>query len=277
VKLATDEIDVPEVLDIDGFRLRQIVLNLLSNAIKFTEKGQISVLSAWHDGELKISVADTGPGMPEAAVKRLFTAFQQADGSVAARHGGTGLGLTISRNLARLMGGDITVNSTLGQGTVFMVTIKAPLVAAHGAERRVEPRGDETVRNVLHGMVLVAEDMPDTRALVVRHLEQLGLTVLQAENGEQAIEIALAKRPDVVLMDMEMPVVAGGEATRTLRMCGFSAPILALTARKDEEGRLRALASGCNGLIEKPLTRSSLLVPLAAALAPLSKGAARAA
>jgi two-component system, sensor histidine kinase len=122
--------------------------------------------------------------------------------------------------------------------------------------------------------VLVAEDMPDTRALVVLHLEQLGLSVLQAENGEQAIEIALAKRPDVVLMDMDMPVVAGAEATRTLRMCGFSAPVLALTAHKGEEQRLRALAAGCNGVIEKPLTRSSLLVPLSTALAPTAKGAA---
>jgi CheY-like chemotaxis protein len=109
---------------------------------------------------------------------------------------------------------------------------------------------------------------------VVQYLEQFGLTVLQAENGEQAIEVALAKRPDVVLMDMELPVVAGVEATRTLRMCGFSAPVLALTAHKGEEYRLLALGAGCNGIIEKPLTRSSLLVPLSAALAPTVKAAA---
>ncbi len=271
VKLRTDEVGVPEVLDIDAFRLRQIVLNLLSNAIKFTEKGEISVVSAWHDGELTLSVIDTGPGMPDAAVKRLFAAFQQADAGVAARHGGTGLGLTISRNLARLMGGDITVRSQLGQGTVFTVTLAAARVLPEDVERTAPQKSDESVRNVLHGTVLVAEDMPDTRALVVRHLEQLGLTVLQAENGEQAIEIALAKRPDVVLMDMDMPVVAGAEATRTLRMCGFSAPVLALTAQKGEAERLLALAAGCNGLIEKPLTRSSLLVPLATALAPKAK------
>ena len=274
VKLRTDEIDVPEYLDIDAFRLRQIVLNLLSNAIKFTEKGEIAVVTSWAADELTISVVDTGPGMPEQAVKKLFTAFQQADGSVAARHGGTGLGLTISRNLARLMGGDISVRSTLGQGTVFTVTLVAASVGPSGAERRSEVRAKEPAGKILHGTVLVAEDMPDTRALVVRLLEQLGLTVLQAENGEQAIEIALAKRPDVVLMDMEMPVVAGAEATRTLRMCGFSAPVLALTAHKGEEQRLIALAAGCNGVIEKPLNRSSLLVPLSTALAPTAKGRA---
>ena len=273
VTLKTDDVGVPDTLDIDAFRLRQIVLNLLSNAIKFTEKGEISVVLSWNEGELTLSVIDTGPGMNADAVNRLFTAFQQADGSVAAKHGGTGLGLTISRNLARLMGGDITVRSAPGQGTVFTVTVVAAVVtpeppapvaaaALQGAATQLEPRA------VLQGLVLVAEDMPDTRALVVRHLERLGLTVLQAENGEQAIEMALAKRPDVVLMDMDMPVVAGSEATRTLRMCGYSAPILALTAHKSEEERTRALAAGCNSIVEKPMTRASLLTALSAALAP---------
>ena len=276
IQLKTDAVGVPEVLDIDAFRLRQIVLNLLSNAIKFTEKGEINVVSVWSDGELTLSVIDTGPGMPAQAVARLFTAFQQADASVAAKHGGTGLGLTISRNLARLMGGDIKVHSTLGQGTVFTVTLAAALVVApDGATQTVV----EAVRNVLHGVVLVAEDMPDTRALVVRHLEQLGLTVLQAENGEQAIAIALAKRPDVVLMDMDMPTVAGGEATRTLRMCGFSAPILALTAHKSAEEHSKALAAGCNSVVDKPMTRASLLTALSVALAPkliaITKGSQR--
>jgi signal transduction histidine kinase/CheY-like chemotaxis protein len=277
VQLRSDEIDVPEYLDIDAFRLRQIVLNLLSNAIKFTEKGEISVVSAWHDGELTLSVIDTGPGMPAEAVQRLFTAFGQADASIAAKHGGTGLGLTISRNLARLMRGDIKVHSAVGKGTTFTVTIAAASAQAKTAGN-ASPKSAESVRNVLHGTVLVAEDMPDTLALVVRHLEQLGLTVFQAVNGEQAIEIALAKRPDVVLMDMEMPIVAGAEATRTLRMCGFSAPVLALTAQKGETSRLRALAAGCNSVVEKPLTRSSLLAALSTALAPESRrssGAAR--
>lgn len=269
VKLHADTVDVPEYLNIDAFRLRQIVLNLLSNAVKFTEKGEIRVVSTWQDGALSIAVIDSGPGMPDAVVQRLFTAFQQADSGVAARHGGTGLGLTISRNLARLMGGDITVQSTPGQGTTFTLRLPAEAVAPDGTERRATPRAESVP--VLNGTVLVAEDMADTRALVVQYLEQFGLKVLQAEDGEKAIEIALAKRPDVVLMDLELPVVAGVEATRTLRMCGFSAPVLALTAHKGEEYRLLALGAGCNGLIEKPLTRSSLLVPLSAALAPNAK------
>ena len=267
VKLRVDEIDVPEYLDIDAFRLRQVLLNLLSNAIKFTENGEISVVSAWNNGELTLSVVDTGPGMAEEAVKRLFTAFQQADPGVAARHGGTGLGLTISRNLARMMGGDIRVRSAPGQGTVFTVTVAAARARA-GDGQEAAPKSALLSEHVLQGVALVAEDMPDTRALVVRYLEQLGLTVLQAENGVQAVEIALAKRPDVVLMDMDMPLVAGAEATRTLRMCGFSAPVLALTAHKGEAERTRALAAGCNSVAEKPLTRASLLTALSTALAP---------
>lgn len=272
VALRTDFQAIPDLLNIDAFRLRQVVLNLLSNAIKFTQKGEIRVGTTWQDGRLTVAVSDTGPGMPAEALTRLFTAFQQADAGVAARHGGTGLGLNISRNLARLMGGDIEVRSKLGEGTVFTVTIAAPRLLSDDEDEPVTKKSDENVRNVLSGSVLVAEDMPDTRALVVRHLEQLGLTVLQAENGEQAIETALSQRPDVVLMDMEMPVVAGAEATRTLRMCGFSAPILALTAQRGDADRLRALAAGCNSVIEKPLTRSSLLVPLSAALAPAKGG-----
>ncbi|MBM3344116.1 MAG: response regulator [Betaproteobacteria bacterium] len=270
VKLRADVMDVPEFLDIDAFRLRQIVLNLLSNAIKFTEKGEIAVMSSWHDNVLTVSVVDTGPGMPPQVVERLFAAFQQADAGIAAKHGGTGLGLTISRNLARLMGGDITVRSTVGEGTMFTVTLAAASAGPYGPERRAAPRMGPSI-NVLHGTVLVAEDMPDTRLLVARHLEQFGLNVLQAENGEQAIAIALSKRPDVILMDMDMPIVGGAEATRTLRMCGFSAPIWALTAHKSDAERLKALAAGCNGLIEKPLTRASLLVPLSTALAPGAK------
>jgi signal transduction histidine kinase len=219
VKIRTDEIDVPEALDIDAFRVRQILLNLLSNAIKFTETGEVAVVSTWQDGQLTMSVIDTGPGMPPDVLNRLFSAFTQADAGVAARHGGTGLGLTISRNLARLMGGDIVVRSTVGQGTVFTVTLDAPRSAATGVRAATAPASG----HALSGVALLAEDRPDVRALFTRQLEQLGLTVLQADDGKKAIEMALAQRPDVVLMDMEMPLVAGAEATRTLRMCGFRA------------------------------------------------------
>ncbi len=280
VRLHAGEQGVPEWLALDAFRLRQIILNLLSNAIKFTEKGEIKVESTWRDDVLTLSVTDTGPGMSEAVLQRLFGAFQQASAETAATHGGTGLGLTISLNLARLMGGNITVSSTVGVGTVFTVTAAAARAEAENAEAPgaaeapVAPNPDrpasEAAAAPLSGTVLVAEDMADIRALVVRHLKRLGLVVLEAENGEQAVEITLSKRPDAVLMDMEMPVIPGAEATRTLRLCGYSAPILALTAHKGEDERRFALAAGCNAVLEKPLTRGSLQVALASALATRS-------
>ncbi len=280
VALCADEQGVPEWLSMDAFRLRQIALNLLSNAIKFTEKGEITIVTTWADDVLQLYVKDTGPGMPETVLQRLFGAFQQADAKVASTHGGTGLGLTISRNLARLMGGDIEVRSRVGEGTVFKVTLEAPLAEPEIAlaPGTASAAGDVAVPATtkapgqatpaaLQGTVLVAEDMPDIRALVTMHLKRLGLSVLECENGEQAIEMALSQRPDAVLMDMDMPLIGGAEATRTLRMCGYSAPILALTAHKGDEERRLALAAGCNAVLDKPLTRGSLQVALASALA----------
>jgi CheY-like chemotaxis protein len=209
--------------------------------------------------------------MPAPVLQRLFGAFQQAGADTAATHGGTGLGLAISLNLARLMGGTIVVDSKVGEGTVFTATVAAPRAESESADAPLtsvaaQPDGEASAP-LLRGTVLVAEDMADIRALVVRHLKRLGLTVLEAENGKQAVDIALSQRPDAVLMDMEMPVVAGAEATRTLRQCGYSNPILALTAHKGEEERRIALAAGCNTVLAKPLTRGSLQVALAAALA----------
>ena len=274
VKLRVSDGGVPEWLALDAFRLRQIILNLLSNAIKFTEKGEISVVCTWQDDVLTLAVRDTGAGMPAPVLQRLFGAFQQAGADTAATHGGTGLGLAISLNLARLMGGTIVVDSKVGEGTVFTVTVTAPRAEPESADAPLtataaQPEGELSAAP-LRGTVLVAEDMPDIRALVVRHLKRLGLTVLEAENGKQAVEIALSQRPDAVLMDMDMPVVAGAEATRTLRQCGYSHPILALTAHKGEEERRLALAAGCNTVLAKPLTRGSLQVALAAALATRS-------
>lgn len=268
VKLRAEDRGIPDCLALDGFRLRQIALNLLSNAIKFTERGEITVAYAWDKDVLQLYVADTGPGMPAEVVQRLFGAFQQADASVASSHGGTGLGLAISRNLARLMGGDIEVRSRVGEGTVFRVTVNAPIAVAEGTDPAIpSEQAGRPVEAGMQGKVLVAEDMPDIRALIVRHLERLGLTALECENGEQAVWKTLAERPDAVLMDMDMPVIPGAEATRTLRLCGYSAPIIALTAHKGEDERKTALAAGCNAVMDKPLTRSSLQVALQSALA----------
>jgi signal transduction histidine kinase len=157
IELSAQATGLPEALEIDAFRLRQILLNLVGNALKFTERGQVRVAAAWREGILTLEVADTGPGMSAQGLGRIFEAFQQADSGVAAKHGGTGLGLAISRNLLRLMDGDIAVESEPGKGTRFRVSLPAqaavPAAAETGAAAQEPPRAP-----ILNGTVLIAED-----------------------------------------------------------------------------------------------------------------------
>jgi signal transduction histidine kinase/ActR/RegA family two-component response regulator len=271
-------------LELDAFRLRQILLNLAGNALKFTPAGQVTLKVDWHDGELSVAVQDTGPGLSEAALAKLFVAFQQADDSVAATHGGTGLGLVISQNLAQLMQGGISVVSEPGNGSCFTLRI-----AAQPGKTRSDTvnttdastgRADsgavatplaEVSAGALRGTVLVADDAPDLRALTVLHLKRLGLTVLQAQDGQQAVDIALQALPNAILMDMEMPLLHGLEAVKILRAKGFSAPILAMTAHAGEPHRTLALAAGCNDVLAKPVKFSVLRAVLDGALASSTK------
>ena len=309
---------VPDVVDVDAFRVRQILLNLTGNAIKFTERGQVTLAVSWRQGKLTIAVKDTGPGLSPQAQSRLFAAFAQADDSIAAKHGGTGLGLTISRDLARLMQGEITLTSELGVGSEFTLVLPAAVgqltagaadaelgesigTAAHtrplaaspaplsvadlqpkplpqmlsspAAQSSTLPSRDPDARapaqvtvHALHGTVLVAEDASDLRALAVMHLKRLGLTVLQAANGREAIDVALAGQPDAILMDLEMPVMNGLDAVKHLRELGFSSPILATTAHSGEPHRTHALAAGCNDMLSKPISFAVLRAALDGAM-----------
>ena len=298
---------MPDVVEIDAFRVRQILLNLAGNAIKFTPQGEVLMDASWRDGRLSIAVKDTGPGLSPEAQSRLFAAFAQADDSIAAKHGGTGLGLTISRDLARLMLGEITLTSELGVGSRFTLVLPAAagkLVAlpvlpdssayvpmATPIHTRPMPLStpaplddlsgvgstsagvDSTTmtpppRSVqaLHGTVLVAEDADDLRALAVMHLKRLGLTVLQATNGREAVDAALAGQPDAILMDLEMPEMNGLDAIKRLRQLGFSRPILATTAHAGEPHRTLALAAGCNDMLSKPISFALLRAALDGAM-----------
>ena len=305
---------LPDVVDIDAFRVRQILLNLTGNAIKFTAQGQVLLEVSWRDGKLSINIKDTGPGLSPQAQSRLFAAFAQADDSIAAKHGGTGLGLTISRDLARLMLGEITLISELGVGSQFTLVLPAPAgqlihstesdepalsagsagsarerelqampaqpqaqrlqVAAMAPPTPFAPGANSATFNTpakpavhaLHGTVLVAEDADDLRALAVMHLKRLGLTVLQATNGREAIDMALAAMPDAILMDLEMPVMNGLDAVKHLRELGFSRPILATTAHVGEPHRTLALAAGCNDMLSKPISFAILRAALDGAM-----------
>jgi PAS domain S-box-containing protein len=266
---------VPETILADPARLRQIVTNLVGNAIKFTDRGAVTVtLRLPSDGEkaqLVIEVADSGIGIPADKLASIFEPFVQAEASTTRRYGGTGLGLAISRRLARAMGGDIRVQSTPGEGSVFTVTLDpGPLegIRLLSAEEATavarEPAvaaGTKWAFPAAH--VLVVDDGAENRELVRLVLEEAGLRVSDAENGSVASEIAGKERFDVILMDMQMPVMDGFTATRLLRKMGLKVPIIALTAHAMKGFERTVLEAGCTGYITKPVDIDKLLQTLA--------------
>ncbi len=259
---------LPAALALDASRVRQVLINLLGNALKFTQTGSVELAVAWHVAVLDIEVRDTGPGIAGDALERIFEPFEQADSSVASRFGGTGLGLTIAKQLVDLMGGSIDVESQPGVGTAFRVRI--PCEPA-GRRELKEPASLAAARGMLAGRILLAEDNEDIRNLVELQLSRLGLEVRAVANGFSAVDAALAERFDVILMDMEMPVMNGYEAVHVLRTRGCTATILALTAHHAGAEAERAIAAGCDGLVTKPATLESLQ----AALQPLLPGLPR--
>jgi signal transduction histidine kinase/ActR/RegA family two-component response regulator len=248
---------VPSGVRVDELKVRQILVNLGGNAIKFTQKGGIVFELEWSEGSLEMRVMDTGPGMTPQVLERIFSAFQQADETVARTHGGTGLGLTISRNLARLMGGDIGVVSEVGKGSTFTVNIPAEGFEYPTRVRIKKIKAEEDVP-AIEGTILVADDTPDLRQLLSLYLRRMGLEVFLAENGQQAVEVAISKQPNLVFMDMQMPVMDGIEAVRALRQRGFTGAVLALTAQSERDRIEAMLDAGCDGYVEKPVRKERL-------------------
>ena len=248
--------------------LRSIIRHLLSNAIKFTEQGSIRVQasrSAPH--RLQIRVSDTGIGMTMHQLQIVFSAFEQADSGTSRKYGGTGLGLHISYQLAELMQGELSVSSEPGQGSEF--TLELPLIEPEEPPMHSYPVPKVAAVDLplLQGQVLVVDDVADIRLLVVDLLQQSGLTVTEAVNGAEAIECARKQSFDLILMDMNMPVLDGAEATRQLRAAGFSLPILALTADVLAEDQVSFLQAGCNEVLSKPIEPALLYQALARYLA----------
>ena len=270
LKALLDE-TVPKTLELDSFRLRQVLLNLLSNAIKFTQTGHVHVAIGWAEGGLSIQVSDTGPGMTAEVMGRIFIPFKQGADNTQHAYGGTGLGLAISRNLCELMGGTLTVDSEVGKGSDFTLRIPAPVCA--DSEVPVSQSALKATNERLQGRVLLADDNSDIRDLVTRLLKKQGVTVLPVTDGRQAVEMALKEMPDVVLMDMEMPIMDGLTATKLLRESGFTRPIFAMTAHPEGPEVERALKQGFDGYLEKPVNREKLCGILAAFLKPMPEPA----
>jgi CheY-like chemotaxis protein/HPt (histidine-containing phosphotransfer) domain-containing protein len=261
------------------------VTNLIGNAIKFTDKGGVTVkLKLSSQGArsmLGIEIADTGIGIAQDRLGAVFEPFTQAEGSTTRRYGGTGLGLTISRRFARALGGDIEVRSELGKGSVFALALDA---GALGGVRLLRPEqamaaathtaADEAATWLFpSARVLVVDDGEANRDLVRIVLEEAGVEVAEAENGRVAVERALAERFDVILMDMQMPVMDGFTATRMLRQQGATIPIVALTANAMKGFEREVLDAGCTGYLSKPVQIETLLEMLAGLLGAQRKAA----
>jgi len=248
--------NVPRWVRADATRLKQILFNLLSNGLKFTRDGTVGLdVTCRGDGALLFTVTDSGIGMDEATLGRLFQRFMQGDETPSRRAHGTGLGLQISRELAQLMGGDIAVRSTLGAGSTFSVWLPLPAVGAPSAPASAADVQASAATRCLH--VLVAEDHPVNRAYMEAVLDKLGHRAVFAPDGATALQAVQAAKDrfDVVLMDLHMPGMDGFAATRAIRALPpprGAVPIVALTADAFHESRHLALQSGMNGFITKP-------------------------
>jgi signal transduction histidine kinase/ActR/RegA family two-component response regulator len=240
----------------DVNRLRQVLLNLLSNATKFTERGRIAFSATVQplddDGRvtLTISVSDTGVGIPNDRLLRVFEPFTQADSSTTRRFGGTGLGLAISQHLIRLMGGTLRVTSEVGEGSTFTITLP---VAVAPAPAKTSSLLSGTAQ-WSHLRALLAEDNPVNMLVQKKILTKLGVTFDVANDGREAVELASANRYDVIMLDLQMPVMDGLQAARTLRQLGMNTWLIAVTADVTTETRIACIESGFNDFVSKPLT-----------------------
>jgi signal transduction histidine kinase/ActR/RegA family two-component response regulator len=270
----------PDAIETDPTRLRQVLMNIVGNAVKFTERGPVRVDMKWKGprtgpGRVEFAIRDSGIGMTPQELSRLFLPFSQADGSTSRRYGGTGLGLAICRRLVQMMGGTIEVTSEPEKGSCF--TVSLPIVrtqwrstddATMASDDEAAPRdlmdsGSAQDSCLAGHRILLAEDCADNQRLIRYLLQSVGAEVALAENGQSAVDLALRElwqgsAFDLILMDMQMPVLDGYEATSRLRAAGYRQPIVALTAhaRRSEHDKCRA--AGCDEVCTKPIERAAL-------------------
>ncbi|MFN0039292.1 MAG: ATP-binding protein [Burkholderiales bacterium] len=273
--------DIPETIETDAQRLRQIVTNLVGNAIKFTSQGKVQIRLRAEVGAdpalLIVTIRDTGIGIARDKLDGIFEPFVQADASVSRRFGGTGLGLAISRRFARALGGDVVADSTPGEGSLFTLHIPTGsltgvrMLPAQQAAMVVDPDSGQSNVARRHWVfpprrVLVVDDGPENRELVRLVLEDFGIGVEEAENGLTGVAKAMAGGFDAILMDIQMPELDGLSATRRLRDNGCALPILALTAHAMKGYEQEIREAGCTGWLVKPIDIEHLIETLAGLL-----------
>lgn len=262
--------DLPARLIGDPTRLRQVLINLAANAIKFTDSGSVDLRTGIDENRLFFSIRDTGIGMDEVALNRLFLPFGQADESITRKYGGSGLGLMISRELVQAMGGDIEVDSTLGAGSCFRFSLPMRLPAAASddsgratATGRDYSSGEAILRDLVNGPILLVDDNEVNQMVGAAMIEQLGLSYDTAANGIEALRCSAQRSYALILMDMEMPVMDGLTATRRMRereaASGSRVPIVAMTANALQGDRERCFEAGMDGYVAKPINQTALL------------------
>ena len=265
---------LPTTLISDPTWLKQVLLNLCSNAIKFTHQGTVTIDISYHQQHSKMvmAVTDSGIGISAQQLDKIFEPFTQADATTTRRYGGTGLGLTICNKLAQLMQGQLLITSEPKKGSCFTFEFSIPEVESAQLCHRLPPQLKvlEVAKTAagltvpgLRGRILVAEDNRDTQNLVALYIKKTGATAVFAGDGQQAVEKALAEDFDLVLMDMQMPVVNGIEATAILRQIGFQKPIVSFTANVIKDELKKYQAAGCNAHITKPIDRAQFFAVLA--------------
>ncbi len=269
---------VPRTIKTDPIRLRQVLINLIGNAIKFTDEGEVRLSVRFIEGAdppvVEFAVVDTGIGMSEEQIERLFRPFSQGDSSVTRRYGGSGLGLAISQRLVQMMHGEMDLSSTVGQGSTFFVRLpiasfsEIDLIKPDLVTRNTEPEAQLAAPEKLACRVLVVDDRRDVRHISQHFLEKAGATVATAEDGKQGIDAAIAARDsgqpfDVIVMDMQMPNIDGLQATAMLRSVGIDWPVIALTADAMKGDRDRCLNGGCDDYLAKPIDQAKLVAMVA--------------
>lgn len=262
--------NLPDFIETDPTRLRQIIMNLVGNSIKFTNKGKVNVIVRWTpQSQLELTIQDTGIGISPEQQNKLFQPFSQADNSMTRSYGGTGLGLVLSQQLAQALGGNLYLaKSELNVGSTFVCTVKPAHPEWVSKSMRAPMPNQDSARDAQNAIslaglkILIVEDSEDNRFLITHFLKDSGAKIEEAENGLEAIEKAEKTFYDAILMDLQMPVMDGHEATIKLRSNRFTGPIIALTAHAMQEERDKALKEGFTAYLTKPLDSQLLLATI---------------
>jgi len=244
----------PDYINTDPQRLKQILMNILGNAIKFTDQGEVAIHCEARNHQLIFRISDSGVGVPLDKQHLLFKTFSQVDNSLSRKHEGTGLGLVLSRSLARMLNGDVTLESSqLGKGSVFAVVVPYEIPNEPQNQQATKEETARALSQIKGKSVLLVDDSEINRLLLNRILSNHHMIVTQAGNGEEAVKKATLSNFDVILMDVQMPIMDGRTATMALRSSGYKKPIIALTAHAMKEDRDRCIEAGCNDYLTKPV------------------------